>query len=312
MNRYFLKVNGELHCPGAISRPNSSEDWEAWEGGEVRMPRGGPLMVVPGRSQKAPMISSGDELWIWTHEDKKFGSGWGLTAKAVAGARRDDGEHSIVAIHNVERFWRPFGFRDLGDEPTGSRLLDHARSRRHLKVYLIEDEDFGDFKKVVDRYSMPISEDAHQQRLTPNQDAIRRHLVKISEVAKERHQGSQKIRPFQQSFREAQIARHNGRCVISRCNVLEALEAAHVVPHTGAPEFEVPENGLLLRSDLHKLFDRYMWTIHPSSGRVRIASRLENTAYSKLTGREVEHKLAPEFIENHFRLFQKWEREQHT
>lgn len=51
------------------------------------------------------------------------------------------------------------------------------------------------------------------------------------------------------------------------------LEAAHIVPVTrGGPHS--PDNGLLLRSDIHKLFDRGYVTVQPN-GEFRVSARLK-------------------------------------
>ncbi|MEW2912291.1 HNH endonuclease signature motif containing protein [Leisingera sp. JC11] len=305
-NRFLLKVNGVLHCPGEICRPANAEEWE---GGDVLTPLAGPLRAEPGLSQEAPQIQSGDELWIWTHEDDQFGRGWGLTARAIAGEQKDTGEHLAVPLTNVELLPRKFGFRDLGEGETGSRLLDYARSRRHYQVYLIEDADYDDFIRVVEERSARIPEEEQQKYTNGRNAAIRRHAEDLLAVSEERRLGLRKLRPHQQRFREAQMERHRGRCVISRSTAPEALEAAHVVPHNGDPVFEAPDNGLLLRSDLHKLFDAYLWSIHPGSGKVRISDDLKDTGYAKLSGKEVDHKLAPEFLGFHFRQFEKVEKD---
>ncbi|WP_425044644.1 HNH endonuclease [Primorskyibacter sp. S87] len=306
VNRFFLKVNGVLHCPDGICRPTKAEEWE---GGDVLTPLAGPLRAEPGLSQEALQIQPGDELWIWTHEDDQFGRGWGLTAKAIAGQRRDTGEHLAVPVTKVELMSRPFGFRDLGDGATGSRLLDYARSRRHYQVYLIKDADYDDFLRVVEERSVPISEEEKKRYINDRDVAIDRHKADLLAASEERRRGLRKLRPHQQRFRETQMERHRGRCVISRCRVPEALEAAHVVPHNGDPAFEAPDNGLLLRSDLHRLFDAYLWSIHPGSGKVRISSELKDTGYAKLSGKDVEHKLAQEFLTFHFKQFEKVEKD---
>lgn len=83
------------------------------------------------------------------------------------------------------------------------------------------------------------------------------------------------------------------------------LEAAHVIPHTGNPAFEVPENSLILRRDVHSLFDAGMIAINPKSGLIVVSSELKATAYRKLDGKSVMHKLAPESLAYQFRRFKK-------
>lgn len=47
---------------------------------------------------------------------------------------------------------------------------------------------------------------------------------------------------------------YGGKCAITGCDVLEALEAAHIYPLQGVATNDA-SSGLLRRSDLHTLFD---------------------------------------------------------
>jgi hypothetical protein len=50
----------------------------------------------------------------------------------------------------------------------------------------------------------------------------------------------------QPQFRERLLAIYDGRCAISGCNAVEALEAAHISPYKGR-HTNHPQNGLLFR-----------------------------------------------------------------
>ena len=64
------------------------------------------------------------------------------------------------------------------------------------------------------------------------------------------------VRPFQAAFREAVFRRFDGRCAISGCDVPEALEAAHVNGRDWRQGDNTAADGILLRRDLHALYDR--------------------------------------------------------
>lgn len=304
MRRYLLKVNGEAHCPNGVCRPNSAADWE---GGEILIPARGPLLVAPGRSNQAPPIQQGDELWIWTHEDDAHGRGWGLTAKARAGGTSEREGFLAVRLVAVERLPRPFGFRDLGDGPTGSRLLDHASAHRHHQAYLIEDADHADFLRLVDQRSAPLPDEVQVRYASDWEKEILRHKDELLAGLADRRLSAQKARPGQQGFRTALFARYGGACVVTRCAVSEALEAAHVMPHTGAPVWDRPENGLLLRRDLHSLFDAFLWSIHPKTANLHVSHKLRSHGYGKLHGRTIKHQVPVELIRFHFRQFERSE-----
>jgi putative restriction endonuclease len=90
----------------------------------------------------------------------------------------------------------------------------------------------------------------------------------------------------QQSFRDALVAAYDGKCAITGCSILDVLEAAHITPYLG-PETNKVENGLLLRADLHTLFDCGLLTIEPDSMTVMVAARLLESEYGSLHGRKL-------------------------
>jgi hypothetical protein len=90
-------------------------------------------------------------------------------------------------------------------------------------------------------------------------------------------------RQGQPKFRMALLKVYGGRCAITGCAVIELLEAAHIVPYMGEPTNDV-RNGLLLRADIHTLFDLGLLTIDPDSWTVKIASVLDDTEYAPLAG----------------------------
>lgn len=78
------------------------------------------------------------------------------------------------------------------------------------------------------------------------------------------------LRPEQASFRLAVFNAYRGVCVISGCSVPEALEAAHLRGRNWKAGDNSAEDGLLLRRDLHSLYDRNKLHID-SEGRVAVA-----------------------------------------
>ncbi len=78
-------------------------------------------------------------------------------------------------------------------------------------------------------------------------------LSEISD-ARERTLSAIVRRRGQPAFRRRVLAAYNGRCAITRCPLDYVLDAAHIVPYKG-PKTHHVGNGLLLRTDLHTLFD---------------------------------------------------------
>jgi putative restriction endonuclease len=97
----------------------------------------------------------------------------------------------------------------------------------------------------------------------------------------------------QGSFQAAIIDAYARRCAITGERVLPALEAAHIRPYADGGEHRI-DNGLLLRRDLHALFDRGYLTVTPEMEVVvskRLRSEFHNGAeYLAMTGHRL---LAP-------------------
>ncbi|HET6894531.1 MAG TPA: HNH endonuclease [Candidatus Baltobacteraceae bacterium] len=60
------------------------------------------------------------------------------------------------------------------------------------------------------------------------------------------------------------IETYDKRCAVTGERSLPALEAAHIKPFTLTMEHSV-SNGLLMRADIHKLFDKGYVTVRPDA-----------------------------------------------
>lgn len=81
-------------------------------------------------------------------------------------------------------------------------------------------------------------------------------------------------RQGQPKFRKTILQAYSGKCCITGCNVEAVLEAAHIIPYQGTDTNHVT-NGLLLRADIHNLFDLYLISINPKTGTVEVHSSLK-------------------------------------
>ena len=86
------------------------------------------------------------------------------------------------------------------------------------------------------------------------------------------------------AFREKALELFGSRCAVTGWNVPEVLEAAHIVPYLGE-HTNRPDNALLLRSDIHTLFDRELLAIDPETLRVRLSGALNQGLYSQFSGK---------------------------
>ena len=317
MNRYFLKVDGEQDCADGFGK---SSEKRQWEGGEITLPKPGPVLACKGKRERAPEIQPGDELWIWTHESKKYGGGRGLSAKATAAEFFDTDKGRTVKLKNVEIIqiegdlkYGPLPKNDAGKLESGSRLIDYTYTQTGSAAYLIEDKDYKDFLSVVEQHGWGSNViDARNAESVDDiesglSDGWEREILNEDDplaAPQDRTTTTQIPRPGQAKFREDLMKQSGGRCVVSNCDVPEALEAAHVMPHTGDPKRDHPANGMMLRRDLHAMFDEKLWSIDPESNKMCMAERLKDS-YGKFDGLEIDHQVAPILLQDHFRKFNK-------
>ena len=76
----------------------------------------------------------------------------------------------------------------------------------------------------------------------------------------------------QGTFRARLLTAYAGRCAITSERSVPVLDAAHIQPYYGPTSNHV-QNGLLLRADLHRLYDAGYLTVTPDL-RVNVSPRL--------------------------------------
>ena len=91
------------------------------------------------------------------------------------------------------------------------------------------------------------------------------------------------LRRGQPKFRRTLLEVYDRKCAISRCDAEDALEAAHITPYSES-QIDGIDNGILLRADLHALFDLGLIAIDTTSMSVVISPTLVGTTYRGLAG----------------------------
>jgi hypothetical protein len=161
--------------------------------------------------------------------------------------------------------------------------FDSARDKAEFDGILVE-ANFDINVGSNDHDIADLDEDVGKEAKTIDYDAIPVALGVFSEwsVSGAREQGQsdgdynegyKKVlraideRRGQHDFRKRLLVAYNGKCAITGCEVEEALEAAHIIPHSEEINYET-SRGILLRSDVHTLFDLYLISVDPASGKV--------------------------------------------
>ena len=91
------------------------------------------------------------------------------------------------------------------------------------------------------------------------------------------------VRRGQKKFRDKLIKRYGGTCQVSGCSFVELVEAAHIVPYSECKDNSV-QNGLLLRSDIHTLFDLGYLGIDPETLTIKVSPSIRDSNYRQFEG----------------------------
>lgn len=237
----------------------------------------------PGRA-----VEAGDDVLLWMSK-----AGWLVHCRATTRAR-EPRSLAEVPWPDPERYRYIFGIEvvseptvpiamtgtdgaALADFPTaglrGFRSLTDAGLRGLLEL-------FGGGDSGVEETLRRILREQHFD-LPPGYDERERAHREIA------------LRRGQQRFRQRLVEAYGGVCCVTGSSVSAILEAAHIRPYRG-PRTNDVTNGLLLRADIHTLFDLHLVTVLPA-GRVRTAPDLGTSEYGSLDGGVILHPTTREF-----------------
>src|SRR5438034_990356 len=214
-------------------------------------------------------------------------------------------EYSLTVRRNVALLDYGGRFEDANAKPerdiyigtTKLRFSDAARSR----VFAVLWKDKG-ARGYVDSgakasWAGPPLSSIRAFRPPPTGDRRRRGLL------------ASVLRPGQLRFRAILLDAYEARCCVTGSRITETLEAAHIMPYRGT-QYDHVQNGLLLRADLHRLYDRRLLSVNPRTLRIEVASSLcKYPEYAALKGRRM---LLPKLricyparvaLEDHWRQF---------
>jgi putative restriction endonuclease len=126
------------------------------------------------------------------------------------------------------------------------------------------------FEQVQERLSQP---QASERLFDPSHEDDQTSSTTGTQGARYGAEFTTRARLGQGSFRAVVTQSYHRRCAMTGERTLPVLEAAHIKGYAESGPHDVT-NGILLRADLHKLFDKYLITITPDyhievSGRIR-------------------------------------------
>ncbi len=164
---------------------------------------------------------------------------------------------------------------------------------RVLGLALVSGFDSGYF--YLEGSDLPIVRDPHSTRLPWSGDLPQTRADSVAQlfdlggIRDERERTLRLIsqRRGQAGFRRTLLDAYGRRCAITGYDAEDALEAAHITPYRG-PVTHHPSNGLLLRADLHTLFDLGLIAIDYDRRSLLISGDLRPTKYAGLADERVE------------------------
>lgn len=116
------------------------------------------------------------------------------------------------------------------------------------------------------------------------------------------------LRRGQTKFRNALITAYEGQCAISGCKIKEILEAAHITPYMGEETNNIT-NGLLLRADLHTLWDVGFIAVDPDELKIWVSPKIVDPQYRGFDGLSIRLPASPNQRPSRDALESQWNRE---
>jgi len=254
---------------------------------------------LPSGGYGAIFVGMTKLLGRWPWDDVRLPSTWtkdfrtpGATAEAADQAWVDTPSPlspGLVIDWGVSvRSWHQWGD---GAKPVvfaPEQALDREAIAQYLGAGLLAEED-------KQRETLDYEARAIKQQIARNTEALNRAF-------EERRLGIVQVRPNQARFRAELIRRHREICAVTQCDVGYALEACHIIPFAeGTSERDMPSNGLLLRRDIHRLFDLLVLSVDPETWTVWLSHDLRGGFYRDLHDAALVVDAAKPALDEHFR-----------
>lgn len=167
-------------------------------------------------------------------------------------------EIGCIVLDECE-FWEDDQFIDID-----STTHDFKRNIVKIKYYDEYDNIRSNFKSLV--------RDSGEFEMVTNEK-------------KQKKRSNQTVRIGQSEFRTKLIRAYQAKCCVTGDKCEELLEAAHIQPYLNRESNHI-QNGLLLRVDFHKLFDKGLFNID-NQYRVRISRLIKSSYYQSFDSKMI-------------------------
>jgi hypothetical protein len=229
----------------------------------------------------------------------------------IRGERYVRTNNAFATDHFLEMIYRDFGVN----------VLKNAISavEQHLEYYeaLPKGSKQWRIKKILQKYRNIASDESGTLSDEQTSLELAYSATKLCEegyfspatLQDERKRRLREIveRRGQPDFRSKLCVAYNDRCAVTGFDAVVALEAAHIVPYCG-PQSNHVSNGLLLRGDIHILFDLDLLGIDPEKVTIVLAPLLQSSSYAELQGNQLALPTDPTNRPSHEALTKRWQR----
>lgn len=170
-------------------------------------------------------------------------------------------EISTVGIQDVEQLLAKIRMRFTGELISDGYVNPNFRNRSIENTNDNNEIDISDLDGHNSSVDVVSNEDAYLNEqyniLTENRDVFNEDRVYSAEdqIQSKRRFSEQEVRESQHKFRKVLDILYGNRCAVTGNSIRCVLEAAHILPHTSAKSNYDRRNGILLRVDIHRLFD---------------------------------------------------------
>lgn len=240
---------------------------------------------VPLINAKLPEPASSEamELEELLTEDNSSSQnpGWMFNTKTRL-SPGETGYNAFTSLSDLLKYLKTEGTK------TGGGCIARLYSKEELKSVNLKDE----FRRALERFEPLLKPTRRDLELLKAPSEVKNlkssdHFDPTSiDDGRQRVLAEVARRQGQAKFRQDLLKIYEGACAISGCNVPDVLEAAHIVPYRGKSTNHVT-NGILLRADIHTLFDLGLMGIIPDTYKIVVSPALAQSIYQHFHGQKL-------------------------
>ncbi|MFQ5635144.1 MAG: HNH endonuclease [Gammaproteobacteria bacterium] len=169
-------------------------------------------------------------------------------------------------------------FRQVSDETLERIESDFGTVERFFRHRLLNTEVGGPVLDMSGIVRLSESEQARLNAFDPQSTKEGRELI-VENITRRRGQP-----PLRQSL----LVAYDYTCAVTGCNAPDALEAAYIIPYRGKYTHHT-SNAILLRADVHTLFDLGKVAVDTRSMTIVVSDELLETSYRLLADRPLHY-----------------------